>query len=112
MGTQATLRQAADITLFSTARGSLATSSLHRASALHLLLLSQWHGEPALLPPAFTSSWLPRLSLGTGLLSHPLLVIKLDFPLHFLTPVSSLLTVENSSGLENPPSAQSCRLGL
>lgn len=28
MGTQATLRQAADITLFSTARGSLATSSL------------------------------------------------------------------------------------
>lgn len=64
MGTQATLRQAADITLFSTARGSLATSSLYTASALHLLLLSQWHREPALLPPAFTSSWLPLTQPG------------------------------------------------
>lgn len=50
--------------LFSTARGSLATSSLRTATALHLLLLSQWHGESGLLPPAFTSSWLPLTQPG------------------------------------------------
>lgn len=104
-GTQATLRQAADIPLLSTARGPLATKSMQTASALHLRLLSQWHGDPALLPPPFTSSWLPWPSLDTGPLSPPLLVIKLDFPLHFLTLVSSLLTLEDSPGLENPGSA-------
>lgn len=56
----------ADTTLLSTARGSLAANSVQKASALRLLLLSQWLGDPASEPPPFTPSW---LQLGPGL--HP-----------------------------------------
>ena len=40
--------------MLSTARGSLATSSMQKPSALRLLLLSQRHGDPP-----FTPSWWP-----------------------------------------------------
>lgn len=63
MGGKATRRQVADITLFSTASGLLATNSMQHADALHLLLLSQRHRHPALTPLPPTFSWLP--------LTHP-----------------------------------------
>ena len=82
--------------MLSACRGSLATSSVQKASALHLLLLSRrWETLPP-ASPAGSQPWPPCPSASLG---H-----KATFSQHLLTVVSLLRAVEESSGLENPGS--------
>ena len=82
--------------MLSASRGSLAKSSVQKASALHLLLLSRrWETLPP-ASPAGSQPWPPCPSASLG---H-----KATFSQHLLTVVSLLRAVEESSGLENPGS--------
>ena len=82
--------------MLSACRGSLATSSVQKASALHLLLLRRsWETLPP-ASPAGSQPWPPCPSASLG---H-----KATFSPHLRTVVSLLRAVEESLRLENPGS--------